>query len=156
MTDEEADELALAQTTLALAEDIFRAELLSADTIDLKSVGLATADVAALTILVTFHASVWKWAWGPSAVLLSLSALSFFVVLRQRRWRLGVDPKKYWEANTGRGRLEGVESAIATTEKNRRHNEPYLESKGDWFLRGYVLLAAGLIVLILATLWHAR
>jgi ABC-type Fe3+-siderophore transport system permease subunit len=82
-----ADEAALAEITLTLAQDIFRIELETADTIDLKAVGLATADVAALTILLSFHGSVSHW-WAAS-VLLAVAGVCLFLVMWQRHWELG-------------------------------------------------------------------
>jgi hypothetical protein len=85
-TRDSADsDLALAETTLRLAEDLFRAELATADTIDGKAASLLAADVAALTIVVTFHHSLASW-WWIAAIFLALSSLCFFVVLWQRDW----------------------------------------------------------------------
>lgn len=148
-----ADEVALAEITLSLAQDIFSVELETADTIDLKAVGLATADVAALTILLSFHGSVSHW-WAAS-VLLAAAGVCFFLVMWQRHWELGVEPYDFWLENAGRTRLAMLESALASTERNRRHNDRFLLSKAFWFLWGYRALAAGLLTLLGTTLWHA-
>jgi hypothetical protein len=154
-TKDSADsDLALAETTLRLAEDIFKAELATADTIDLKAAGLLAADVAALTVVVTFHTSLASW-WWIAAIFLALSGLCFFLVLWQRVWELGTEPRPFWERNQHHSRLEILESALANTERNRNHNEPFLKFKGRWFLRGYWTLVLGIITL-LGTLWHLR
>jgi hypothetical protein len=150
-TDE--DDLALAETTLSLAEALYREELSAADTIDVKAVGLATADVAALTILVTFHKSVAQW-W-LTAVLLVAAGVCFFLVLRRRIWELGTEPRPFWDENSGKTRLVILESALASTERNRKHNEPFVRAKGFWFLYGYLTLGIGLVALLATTLWHA-
>jgi hypothetical protein len=151
--NEVIDPLALPEITLALASDTYRNELTAADTIDLKAVGLATADVAALTILISFHKSVSEW-W-ISAALLAASGFCLFLVLRQRFWELGIEPKDFWDENEGKPREAILESAIAGIERNRTTNEPFLLSKALWFRWGYRSLAAGLATLLGTTLWHA-
>lgn len=147
-----ASELALAEIGLSLAGDLFRAELASADTVDLKAVGLAAADVPALALVVTFHGSV-TWWWLSTAFLVS-SGICFFLVVRQRRWVLGTEPKDFWNENFGKTRQVMLESALASTERNRERIEPFLESKGVWFRWGYRLLALGLLALLITTFWH--
>jgi hypothetical protein len=95
-----------------------------------------------------------SWWWVP-ATFLTLSSLCFFLVLSQREWELGTDPQDVWARNRHRSRLEILEFALASTEGNRNHNEPFLESKADWFFRGYWTLAIGIFTL-LGTLWHLR
>jgi hypothetical protein len=146
-------DIALAEITLALAESLYGEELSAADTIDLKAVGLGTADVAALTILVTFHRDVSQW-WA-AAILLVISGVCFFTVLRRRFWWLGTEPRKFWDENTDRPRLVVLESALASTEENMTHNEPFLRFKARWFFMGYVTLALGIAVLLITALWHA-
>jgi hypothetical protein len=154
-TRDSADsDLALAETTLRLAEDLFKAELATADTIDGKAASLLAADVAALTIVVTFHDSLASW-WWVAAIFLALSSLCFFVVLWQREWELGTDPTDFWDRYRHHSRLDVLEFALASTERNRNYNGPFLEAKADWFLRGYWTLAIG-IVTLLGTLWHLR
>lgn len=89
-------DLALAEMALRFSQEALRNELSTADTIDLKAVGLATADVAALTIVVSFHRSVSDW-WA-SAVLLGVAALCFFLVMWQRPLQTGnarIGPRLY-------------------------------------------------------------
>jgi hypothetical protein len=154
-TRDSADsDLALAETTLRLAEDLFKAELATADTIDGKAASLLAADVAALTIVVTFHDSLASW-WWIAAIFLALSSLCFFLVLWQQDWELGTDPRPFWDRNRHNSRLAILESALANTERNRNYNSPFLESKATWFFRGYWTLAVG-IAALLGTLWHLR
>jgi hypothetical protein len=146
------EDLARAEIGLTLASDLFKAELAAADTIDLKAVGLAAVDVAALALVVTFHASV--TAWPISAIVLAAAGVCLFLVLYQRNWELGTDPTLYWEENQGRTRLSMLESALASTERNRSHNQPFVAFKGLWFRWGYRFLAAGLCILFVTTLSH--
>jgi len=143
----------LAEVTLSLAQDLFRTELELADAIDLKASGLAAADVASLAIVLTFHKSVSVWLFP--AGLLAAAGICFFLVLRQRLWELGTEPRKFWNENVGAEPVTILESALASTERNRSFNEPYLVSKAFWFLWGYRILALGIIALAGATLWRA-
>jgi hypothetical protein len=152
--DSPDSDLALVETTLRLAEDAYRAELATADTIDLKASGLLAADVAALTVVVTFHESLASWWWVPM-IFLVLSGICFFLVLWQRTWKVGTDTTDFWSRNRHKSRLEILESALASTEGNRNDNAPFLESKADWFFRGYWVLAVA-IVTLLGTLWNLR
>lgn len=152
--DMDDSDLALAETTLRAAEDLFQAELDTADTIDLKAVGLLAADVAALAVVVTFHRSLASW-WWLAAILLAVSCVCFFFVLWQRNWELGIDPTEFWQRNRHRSRLEILEDALAVIERNREHNEPFLESKADWFSYGYWSLFLGLASLV-GTLFHVH
>lgn len=152
--DSDDSDLALAETTLRLAEDLFRAELAAADTIDLKASGLLVADVAALTIVATFHQALASW-WWVAAFFLALSSICLFLVLWQRDWELGTQPKDFWNRYRHHSRLDILEKALAATEENRIRNAPFLEKKADWFFRGYWSLALGLITL-LGTLWNLR
>jgi hypothetical protein len=154
-TKDSADtDLALAETTLGLADDLFKAELAAADTIDFKAAGLLAADVAALTIVVTFHDSLASWWWIP-AIFLAFSSICFFLVLWAREWELGTEPRAFWNRHRHSSRLDILQSALANMERNRSHNEPFLKSKASWFFRGYWTLAIG-IVTLLGTLWNLR
>jgi hypothetical protein len=146
------EDLARAEIALALAGDLFKAELGTADTIDLKAVGLAAVDIAALALVVTFHKSV--SAWPLSALALAVAGTCLFRVLLQRHWELGTEPALFWEENEGGSRLSMLESALASTERNRLYNQPFLVFKGFWFRWGYRFLAAGLGILLITTLSH--
>lgn len=145
--DAAASDRALAETTLRLADELFRAELSTADAIDLKAAGLLGAVVAALAIIVTFHDSLAHW-WAVPASFLALSAFFFFLVLRARRWELGIDPEDFWRSHRHRSPQAMLEDALAITERNRLHNEPHLEAKALWFRCGYWALALGMPTLL--------
>jgi hypothetical protein len=152
--DEEqaASDLALAEITTASARSTLDIELGAADTIDIKAVGLATADVAALTIVVTVHEQVPVW-WGPAG-LLSFAGVCFFFVLRQRYWEYAPDPERFREDHYGGTRTEILDAMLADLVKYRKHNDPLLKFKARWFQWGYWALAGGLAFLLVATLIH--
>jgi hypothetical protein len=151
--DSDDSDLALAEITLVQAEALFRADLAVADLIDLKAVGLATADVAALTILVTFHNGRVAH-WWAAAAFMAISGVCFFLVLRQREWELGIDPKDFWNKNANRSSVQILEDALASVNKNLEINGPFVDYKSRWFLRGYRLLAVGLGTLLATTVWR--
>jgi hypothetical protein len=134
-------DLALADITLASAKDQLFFECTAADVIDLKAVGLATADVAALTILVAAHRTIGFW-WVPAAFMV-MGGVCFFLVLWQRDWEFGPRLNEFREKYAGLSRTEILEGMLSDVEDNRKHNDPFLESKADWFLRGYFALALG-------------
>jgi hypothetical protein len=138
-------DLALAEVTLARAKEVLGLELGSADIIDLKSVGLATADVAALTILVAAHGGLGYW-WVP-AMVMGCSGFCFFLVLRQRVWLFGPDFTKFRDEHAGLSRLEITEGMLADVLACGKNNEPFLKFKARWFRYGYRLLALSLIAL---------
>jgi hypothetical protein len=154
-TDDPADSaesnLALAEISLRRAEEVLKIELECADVIDLKSVGLATADVAALTILIAAHKSVLYW-WAP-ATLMAMSGVCFFIVLRSRQWEWAGEFEPFRRLNYLRTRLEITEAMLADVIASREQNYPHLVAKAKYFRRGYWLLATGLLTLFVIGAW---
>lgn len=154
MSEEDDSRLALAEITLARLDAMLEIELEVGDAIDVKAVGLATADVAALTIIVVFHDSV--PVWWLSSILMGAAGVFLFLVLRQRQWRYAPDLTKFWVENVGKPRVEIVEGMLASLSESREHNVPFLVFKAKWFRWGYLTLAAGLVALLASALYRYR
>jgi hypothetical protein len=147
---DEASELALEEITLKRAEAVLEIELAAADVIDLKSVGLLTADVAALTILVAAHGQI-DWWWAPAA-LMTISGVCFFLVLRTREWLLAPEFPEFRDEHVGKSRIEITHAMLEVVLECRETDYPFLEDKGKWFKRGYSTLALALVTLLIAAL----
>jgi hypothetical protein len=149
---EAASRVAIAEVLLERAGTELDLDLGAADTIDLKAVGLATAAVAALTILVTFHRDL--PAWWLHSTFIGISAVCFFLVLWQRDWQYAPEIERFREDNYGRPRVEILEEMLGALVEYRQRNKPYLLFKAWCFQLGYFTLAIGVVTLLAASLWR--
>lgn len=145
-------DLALAEVTLARADSLLSIDLGAADTIDIKAVGLATAGIAALTIIIVFHRSVPIW-WAPTA-LMTASGVFFFLTLRQQKWVYAPDIPAFRTKHSGKSRVQLLEAMRDEVLEAYEKNGPLVDDKARWFQWGYRCLAAGLIVLLAGAVWR--
>lgn len=151
--DDDASEIALGEAVLARAESSMRIELGVADTVDLKAVGLATADVAALTISVLFHKDL--PAWWISVTIMALAGVCFFFVLRQREWFYEPNLDLFWAEHVGQPPAQIPEAMLAAIVEARGKNRHHIENKATWFRWGYWCLSAGLLALLASAVKRA-
>jgi hypothetical protein len=122
-----------------LARDELSAELASADSDDVKSLGFLAVDLAAIALIVSVRHDLDRY-WYWVAVGLGLSATLLLVALWPRLYTTGPDPMAFYEDDTAEARdaQHVAVLAIAGLSAARQHNESVRRHKGRWYTAGLV------------------
>jgi hypothetical protein len=145
--DHHNSDTTLSELLLARADLMLDNQFGNSDVLDLKAVGLLTADVAAVTILAVVPAAVGKLWWVPALLMIGAGAY-FLRVVRTRDWDVGPDLDAFREEQYRRSPLQMTDEMLADVVLAMTNNLPLVDGKARMFRNGYRLLAASLLVAV--------
>jgi hypothetical protein len=141
---QEADEQAILDMLIPRAQGRIDAQLRDSDALDSKALGMLGVTAAAVALMVAVRHDVHASWWIPTAVL-GVAGVSLLAAIWPRRFDVGPDPRKFYEAMATSTRLAAsrqmLSELLATIEENDRHQP----AKNRLFKVGFAVLVAALL-----------
>jgi hypothetical protein len=138
------DEQAILDMLIPRAQGRIDTQLRDSDALDSKALGMLGVTAAAVALMVAVRNDVHPSWWVPSAVL-GVAGLSLLAAIWPRRFDVGPDPRKFYEAMATSTRLDAsrqmLSELLATIEENDRHQP----GKNRLFKAGFAVLVVALL-----------
>jgi hypothetical protein len=138
------DEQAILDMLIPRAQGRIDTQLRDSDALDSKALGMLGVTAAAVALMVAVRHDVHPSWWAPSSVL-GIAGIALLAAIWPRRFDVGPDPRKFYEAMATSTRLEAsrqmLSELLATIDENDRHQP----AKNRLFKAGFAVLVVALL-----------